>query len=146
MGGTGARDQFSWRLLLAAAVIGLLIFAAIATCRADTSLFLNVFVFAPALLVVSIASVIYGARQRRQPRRILATLAVVWAMAGYVFLYNRAHPFEIPEAVRWFLWSSEFQKRVLAQPAAATGDLKHIEWDASGFAGVGNNTAYLVFD
>jgi hypothetical protein len=24
--------------------------------------------------------------------------------------------------------------------------LKHIEWDASGFAGVANNTAYLVFD
>jgi hypothetical protein len=24
--------------------------------------------------------------------------------------------------------------------------MKHIEWDASGFAGVANNTAYLVFD
>jgi hypothetical protein len=43
-----------------AAGIGLLDFTAIATCQADTSLFLNVFVVAPVLLVFTIGLVVYA--------------------------------------------------------------------------------------
>ncbi|HYB61761.1 MAG TPA: hypothetical protein VEH50_09800 [Methylomirabilota bacterium] len=141
-----ADAQFSWRPLLGAAVIGLLAFTAIATCHADTSLFLNVFVVAPVLLVFTIGSVIYALIRRRQLRTILATLAVLWAIAACFFLYNREHPFAIRETARWLIWSHEYKQQVLAQPTSVNGDLKHIQWDASGFAGVANNTAYLVFD
>jgi len=34
----------------------------------------------------------------------------------------------------------------LAQPVPPNNELKHIEWDGSGFAGVANNTVYLAFD
>jgi hypothetical protein len=146
MGDTSAEDQFSWRPLLGAAVMGLPVFTAIATCQADTSLFLNVFVVAPALLVVSIGSLIYAVIRRRQLRAVLATLVALWAMGVCFFLYNREHPFAIRETARWLIWSHEYKQEVLAQPASANGDLKHIEWDASKFAGVANNTAYLVLD
>ncbi len=141
-----AEGQFRWRPLLGAAVIGLLAFTAIATCQADTSLFLTVFVVAPVLLVFTIGSVIYALIRRRQLRTILATLAVLWAIAACFFLYSREHPFAIRETARWLIWSHEYKQQVLARPTSVNGDLKHIEWDASGFAGVANNTAYLVFD
>jgi hypothetical protein len=47
--------------------------------------------------------------------------------------------------VKWLGWSREYKKQVLEQPTPKNGDFKHIEWDGSGFAGVANNTAYLVF-
>jgi hypothetical protein len=146
MGDMSAKGRPSWRPLLGAAVIGLLVFTAIATCQADTSLFLNVFVVAPALLVVSLGSLIHAVIRHRQLRAVLATLLVLWAMAACFFLYNREHPFAIRETARWLIRSHEYKQQVLAQPTSANGDLKHIEWDASGFAGVANNTAYLVFD
>jgi hypothetical protein len=146
MGDMNAKGRFSWRLLLGGAVIGLLVFVAMATCQADTSLFLNVFVVAPALLVVSIASLIYAVIRRRQLRAVIATLVVLWALALCFFLYNREHPFAIRETARWLIWSHEYKQQVLEQPTSTNGDLQHIEWDASGFAGVANNTAYLVFD
>lgn len=141
-----AEGQFRWRPLVGAAVIGLLAFTAIATCQADTSLFLTVFVVAPVLLVFTIGFVIYALIRRCQLRMMLAMLAVLWAIAACFFLYNREHPFAIREAARWLIWSHEYKQQVLAQPTSVNGDLKHIEWDASGFAGVANNTAYLVFD
>lgn len=104
------------------------------------------FLVAPALLVVSIASLIYAVARRRQLRTILATLTLLWAMAACFLLYNREHPFAIRETARWLIWSHEYKQQVLAQRTFVNGDLKHIEWDASGFAGVANNTAYLVFD
>lgn len=146
MGDMSAEGRFGWRLLLGAALIGLLAFVAVATCQADTSLFLNLFVVAPVLLVLTIGSVIYAVIRRRQLRTMLATLAVLWAMAACFFVYNREHPFIIRETARWLIWSHEYKQQVLAQPTSVGGDLKHIEWDASGFAGVANNTAYLVFD
>ena len=33
-----------------------------------------------------------------------------------------------------------------AQPAPPNGQLRHIEWETTGFAGVANSTLYLVFD
>jgi hypothetical protein len=146
MGDMRAEGQFKWRPLLGAAVIGLLTFTTIATWQADTSLLLTVFVVAPVLLVFTVGSVIYALIRRRQLRTILATLAVLWAIAACFFFFNREHPFAIRETARWLIWSHEYKQQVLAQPTSVNGDLKHIEWDASGFAGVANNTAYLVFD
>lgn len=139
-----ARGSFSWRLFLRAAAIGLLVFVATA-CQADSSLSL-VFLVAPALVLVSIASLIYALVRRRQLRTILATLTLLWAIAACFVLYNREHPFAIRETARWLIWSHEYKQQVLAQRTSVNGNLKHIEWDASGFAGVANNRAYLVFD
>lgn len=137
---------FSWRVPLCVSIFGLVVFVAMAIYPADTFFFLSVFVVAPTLLVLTISSLIYAVIRRRHLRTMLATLAVLWAIAVSFFIYDSHHPFEIRETARWIGSSREFKQEVLAQPASANGDLKHIEWDASGFAGLANNTAYLVFD
>jgi hypothetical protein len=35
-------------------------------------------------------------------------------------------------AARWFVWSHDYKAQVLAQPASAKGDLKHMDWDGWG--------------
>jgi len=60
-------------------------------------------------------------------------------------LYDFKHPLVIRSAARWMVWSHGYKKEVLAQPAAANGDLKHIDWDGWGFAG-SDTSAFLVFD
>src|SRR5271157_2347825 len=46
---------------------------------------------------------------------------------------------------RWLLWSRDYKSQVLSQPSSSSGDLKHIEWDGWGWAGM-NTAVYLVFD
>jgi len=52
---------------------------------------------------------------------------------------------DVRSAARWLVWSDVYKSKVLAQPASANGELKHIEWDAWGFAGQ-YTTVFLVFD
>ena len=47
--------------------------------------------------------------------------------------------------VRWLLWSRSYKADVLAHPASASGELKHIAWDGWGWGGE-DTTVYLVFD
>jgi hypothetical protein len=44
------------------------------------------------------------------------------------------------------IWSRDYKAEVLAQKDSARGELKHVEWDGSGFPGAGDTTVYLVFD
>ncbi len=46
---------------------------------------------------------------------------------------------------RWFALSQRYKAEVLAQPTAAAGELKHIEWDGWGWAGQ-DTIVYLVSD
>jgi hypothetical protein len=68
---------------------------------------------------------------------------VAFLGASWVLLKNQS---TIRPSIRWLLWSHRFKAEVLAQPAPANGELRHMEWEATGFAGVANNTVYLVFD
>lgn len=43
------------------------------------------------------------------------------------------------------LFSREYKRRVLAQQQLTNGELKHVEWDGWGMAGL-DTTVYLVFD
>ena len=139
-----------WRLPSYAAIAVFLIFVPIAISNPDTFLFSCVFLVAPALLIFSLVLTGLLIRavfsRRRQVLPILATLAIVWAIPVFSFFYIRAHPFEVHETVRWLVWSREYKREVQAQRASANGDLKYIEWDATGYAGIANNTVYLVFD
>ena len=143
---TRSANQFNRAFLLWTSLAALAVFAALATCKADTSLFLTIFVVTPILLVISIASLMYAAIRRRQVETIAGTLAILWTMAACFLLYSRAYPFELREIAEWLLYSNDYKRQVLAQPTPANGDLKHMEWESSGFAGVANNISYLAFD
>jgi hypothetical protein len=143
--------RLRWRLPSYAAIVGFVIFTPIAICRPDTFLFLNVFVVAPTLFLISLILIVRLVREangnsHRQLLPILGTLTILWVIPTSLFFYNREHPFELHETARWLALSHDYKSEVLAQPTSAKGELRHIEWDASGFSGVANNTVFLVFD
>jgi hypothetical protein len=133
--------------MLYLSIIGLVVLFTIGACQADIALFLNVFFVAPVLVIFTIALPLVAAfKARHQLLPALAGILVLWAIAASLFFYSHGHPFTLHETVKWLASSREYEKQVLEQPTPANGDFKHIEWDGSGFAGVANNTAYLVFD
>ncbi|MGA8144794.1 MAG: hypothetical protein WB987_12975 [Candidatus Acidiferrales bacterium] len=139
------------RLPSYAVIVGLVIFIPIAICHPDRFLFLDIFIVAPILFAVSVILIVCLIRaavgnSQRQLLPILLTLTIIWAIPTSLFFYNLKHPFELHETARWLASSQHYKNKVLAQPTSANGELKHIEWDASGFAGLANNTVFLVFD
>jgi hypothetical protein len=151
VGNTAEARRLGWGLPLYTAIVEFAIFVPIAFSNPDTSFFLNIFVMAPILLLVSLtlivllirAAVGYG---RRQFLPVLAALDILWAIPASLFFYDREHPVALRETARWFAWSHEYKDEVLAQPTSSSGDLKHIEWDGWGFPGPGDTTVFLVFD
>jgi hypothetical protein len=134
--------RFSWRVPLYAALAALVPIALVDLCKPDLSLLLNLFAVAPALIVLSLVLLIYGAiRRNRRALSLLIALAAVWAISVPLFLYGEA----FRTSTRWLAWSHRYEREIMSQPAPANGDLKHAEWDGWGFAGA-DTTVYLVFD
>jgi hypothetical protein len=46
---------------------------------------------------------------------------------------------------RWLFKSREYKRRVMAQTPGSKAQLRHVEWDGWGWAGM-DTTVYLVFD
>jgi len=67
-----------------------------------------------------------------------AALLVIGALITWSCSYT------IRTALRWPAGSERYKSEVLAQPKVA-GELRHIEWDGWGWAGM-DTTVYLVFD
>ncbi len=144
-------SRLRWRLPYYAAIVAFVIYAPIAMCGEDAFILVSVFVVAPILFIISavlIIAMIRASLRDRPPQilPVLAMLIIIWAIPMSLFLYERSHPFELRDTVRWLAHSRKYKSEVLAQPTTAKGDLKHIDWDGSGFGGVANNTVFLVFD
>jgi hypothetical protein len=69
-------------------------------------------------------------------------LCAVFIVTLAVLVWNHS---AVRTVARWLIWSRGYKSKVLAQPASANGELKHIEWDGWGWAGQ-NTTVFLVFD
>jgi len=105
--------------------------------------FLYFLFFAPIVLTCIVLLV--TAAIHKKPRQCLSMLLTLVAFLGVSWALVRNEGSIRPSA-RWLLWSNRFKAEVLAQPARANGELRHMAWEATGFAGVANNTVYLVFD
>ncbi len=141
----------SWRLPSYTAIVAFAIFVPIAISNPDTFFFSSILLVAPTLLLFSLVLIVLlisaaFSHGRGQVLPILATIVIAWTIPVFSFFYNRARPFELHETARWLAWSHEYKREVLSQRASANRDFKYIEWDATGYAGVANNTVYLVFD
>jgi hypothetical protein len=109
---------------------------ALASSDLGTVLCFGIAVFsALALLAFGVAK---KGRQRLSPPLLVVG---VYVLAAMLLLSNCSL---VRDYVRWFVFSSGYKAKVLAQPPSA--ELKHAEWDGWGFAGVGDTTAFLVFD
>lgn len=74
----------------------------------------------------------------------MVVLAVLISAACVVLRPMFGYPRAI-NYVRWLIGSRSYKAEVLAQPASASGELKHIVWDGWGWGGE-DTTVYLVFD
>jgi hypothetical protein len=79
-------------------------------------------------------------RRKRRLSWYVVLAAFIVISASLVWNYSA-----IRNTVRWLVWSRDYKSKVLVQPASASGELKHIEWDGWGWAGQ-DTTVYLVFD
>ncbi len=134
-----AARRLELRPLLFAVACGLLAFVIAASADRDSSfiLFLGFSIFVVPLVLFAIV----GWKVRLNLSRFLA-LGAYWAFAAVLILHYSA----VRDSARWRLYSGTFKSRLLAQPASASKDLPHVEWDGWGFAGAGDTTVYLVFD
>jgi len=139
--------RFNWRARLSTALAGLVLFVGIEICPADVALLLYIFIVAIQLLSSSVLLVCAAiGKNRRRYLQQLSTLTIVLVVAVGVFIFGRMYPFAIRSEARWLAGPQHYKALVLAQPSPPNNELKHIEWDGSGFAGVANNTVYLAFD
>lgn len=103
-------------------------------------LFIVIPIVCLALLIVTlIASV-----RKRKRLQISAAIAFAAVIAISFAVLKLREP--IRESLRWFLWSNSFKAELKASVDSKPGELKHMEWEATGFGGVANDTIYLVFD
>jgi hypothetical protein len=135
------RDQFNWRLPLAALLGTPLIFLILAIFQRESLVYL--FVVVPIVSLLLIAFAVYSAIVGKKSRclSILSTLAIFWILSVPLFKNYLA----IRSAARWSIWSNDYQAQVTAQPIPANGNVKHLNWDGWGWGGE-NTEVYLVFD
>ena len=131
------RRGFNWRPYLYAILAACVIFTPLAL-NSDVDVF-YFFLIAPALLIMGFCVLAYAAIRRNL--QIAVALGIFWAVSAVLMIYSP----EIRSPLKWLLWSSEYKKRVLAQPARANGDFQHTQWDGWGWAGI-DTTIYLVYD
>lgn len=148
---TAPIGRTQWRLPHYVAVVTVTICVLIALAPRDLFLLVSIFVIAPALLLLSAQLISQTARadaegRRRHWKSSLATFLIIWIIPLFLFFHERNHPFEFRSVVRWIVYSNQYKREVLAQPVSDPNGFRHIEWDGTGFAGIANNTEFLVFD
>ena len=136
-------DRFSWRLPSYVVTGASILLVSLVVYSPYTDL-LYILLIAPIVCVIFLALLLAPAIRKR-PRRCLSCLLtlVTFLAASWGLLRNQG---TLRAYFRWLLWSHSFKAEVLAQPAPANGELRHMEWEATGFAGVANENVYLVFD
>ena len=136
----GESNPSAWRLFWFVTLPVFVASFALAVCQPDTADLLYLFVAGPLLLVLSGALLVYVVKGKN--RRIsMLTLAIAWLVILPFFVYHR----QIRTEVRWSLWSHQYKTALLAKQTSSEAELKHMEWDGWGWAGM-DTTVYLVFD
>ncbi len=131
----------NWQLPLYTALATFIICFLDALADSDGILYFLLSVLVSALLLIFLLS----AAIAKKGRLCLSILSILVVYSILSFALFQSH-YVIRNAARWSLWSPLYKAEVLAQPAPANGELKHIEWDGWGLPGAGDTTVSLVFD
>ena len=93
-------------------------------------------------LVVAIVVLIAALRRKRAPSvSVFLSFPVYWVISW--MLFANVHP--IRDHYRWLLESKRYKAELFAQPEPGDDELRHIDWDGWGWAGMDTNV-YIVFD
>ena len=140
---TTEANSFNWLVPSRAALVAFAVCISIALCQTDAAFFLYLLLAGPILIVFSVALLVYVIVAKDRPRRVtlLSTLAAVWIISAFIFVYHD----HVRTIAKWLAWSRNYKSKVLAQPAPASGEFRHVEWDGWGWAGQ-DSAVFLVFD
>lgn len=108
--------------------------------------FLFMFLVLPAICIFCVLWLLVAFLRKRRSHslQLFGTAFASVALSFVLFLFLGQSV--IRPALRWLIWSQQFKAELLAQSAPSNSELRHMEWEATGFAGVANVTIYLVFD
>jgi hypothetical protein len=131
--------RFDWRRPAVAAVVALFVGLLITIYGIDIDWLLYAAAVAVLGGIALLVTVIVRERQRVMAFAIFGAYVAVTAV---LFMdYGQIRPI-----LRWMLWSHRSKSELMEQPAPANGQLKHVEWERSGWGPVGPTIVYLVFD
>jgi len=140
--GDTAETRADWKLpllVVAASTIGFLLLIVY------TAYFFVWIPFIATIVCLACLTLMVIAAIRKRRRQIILLLLAIVAFVAVAAVLDKGGE-SLRSYLRWLLWSRRFKAEVLAQPSPRTGELRHMEWEATGFAGVANSTLYLVFD
>ena len=136
------KDRFDWWLPLYFIPGTIVVMALLMLCGPHG--FLLYYVSAPIICWIGIL-LLLDAVIRKRPRGFLSILlTLVLFLAPFKTFFKSES--QLRASLRWLLWSHYLKAELLAKPTPVNGELRHMEWERTGFAGVANNTIYLVFD
>lgn len=137
----GEQTRFNWRLPLYVVGAASVVLLALFINGADASL-LYIFGVIP-LVCASLLTLLAVAAIRRKPCLALSVTLITFLVVSGALLKAQG---ALRPTLRWFIWSHRYKAEFLRIPQSPTGDLRHIEWDASGWGPIGSTITYLVFD
>jgi hypothetical protein len=143
MDGITGRGRINWALPVGTGA-GLLILSLALIVYTPYAVFPLAFVVLPLVCITLVVLLLIASirKRKRLQASTAAALVIVFATSFAVLKLQDS----IRETLRWLLWSNRFKTELQASASYRPGELKHMEWQATGFAGVANDTLYLVFD
>lgn len=135
--------SINWGLCLSG-VAGIIIVDLLLMVYSAYSFLLFLFFVVPAICTPCVLwlLVAFFRKRRSQSLQLFGTTFAAVALSFVLFHGENV----IRPALRWLIWSRQFKAELLAQPAPGNGELRHMVWEETGFAGVANNTVYIAFD
>jgi hypothetical protein len=136
--------RFNWLSLFAVALVAaVLSFAILISSFFDIGGIAYLFVGVPIIsLLAAIAVLVVAMRKKRTPSFALILCFPVYWLVSWILFANST---VLREHTRWLLAARSYKAQLLAQPAPLSGELRHMEWDGWGWAGM-DTEVYLVFD
>lgn len=149
-------NRFNWRFLAYGVILAVPYSALLALCHPDTGFLIFILttlllsILGCFFLVLGLTNLILTLLRRRGrgwPPQLPAMLAIVifWFCSGFFVVADNHFGPSVRTTTRWLIWSRKYKAEVLAQPAPANGELRHIEWESSGWAGM-DTTVFLIYD
>lgn len=142
-------SRSNWTLPLGSALVVVAVYLWMVLWTPDAAFFASALVVAPALLLITVALVLYALvvwKDRQKRLTLLSTVAALWVSSLVMFLIVTKYDLMLSTSARWLIWSHHYKAQVLAQPHSTNGDFKHIKWDSWGIVPAGFTTVYLIFD
>jgi hypothetical protein len=136
--------RFDWRKPLVAAAVALLVSLLITTYGTDIDWLL----YSMAVAVIGSISLLGSIALRavfRKRQNVLMAIAIFGAYVAVTAVFFVGYE-QLRPILRWTLWSHRYKSELLTQATPANGQLKHVEWERSGWGPVGPTIVYLVFD